>query len=110
MFNLTLAEVITVLGMCAATYSSRLLGYLFLRRKKLSPQTRKLLDAAPGCVMVSVVAPAFMTTNPADLVTLIVVVFLAKKTQLGGDDGACRGVECPFTASFLRYRKCSVPR
>ena len=28
--------------------------------------------------MVSVVAPAFMTTNPADLVTLIVVVFLAK--------------------------------
>ncbi len=82
MFNLTLAEVITVLGMCAATYSSRLLGYLFLRRKKLSPQTRKLLDAAPGCVMVSVVAPAFMTTNPADLVTLIVVVFLAKKLNL----------------------------
>ncbi len=33
MFNLTLAEVITVLGMCAATYSSRLLGYLFLRKK-----------------------------------------------------------------------------
>lgn len=32
--------------------------------------------------MVSVVAPAFMTTNPADLVTLIVVVFLAKKLNL----------------------------
>lgn len=82
MFNLTLPELLTVLGMCAATYSSRLLGYLFLRNRKLSPETRKLLDAAPGCVMVSVVAPAFMTTNPADLVTLIVVVFLAKKMNL----------------------------
>lgn len=82
MFNLTLPEFLTVLGMCAATYSSRLLGYLFLRNRKLSTETRKLLDAAPGCVMVSVVAPAFMTTNPADLVTLIVVVFLAKKMNL----------------------------
>lgn len=57
-------------------------GVPLFKGKKLSPQTRKLLDAAPGCVMVSVVAPAFMTTNPADLVTLIVVVFLAKKLNL----------------------------
>lgn len=57
-------------------------GVPLFKEKKLSPQTRKLLDAAPGCVMVSVVAPAFMTTNPADLVTLIVVVFLAKKLNL----------------------------
>ena len=55
-------------------------GVPLFKEKKLSPQTRKLLDAAPGCVMVSVVAPAFMTTNPADLVTLIVVVFLAKNS------------------------------
>ena len=33
MFNHTLAEVITVLGMCAATYSSRLLGYLVFNEK-----------------------------------------------------------------------------
>ena len=32
--------------------------------------------------MVSVVAPAFLTSNPADLVSLIVVVFLAKKLYL----------------------------
>lgn len=57
-------------------------GVPLFKEKKLSPQTRKLLDAAPGCVMVSVVAPAFMTTNPADLVTLIIVVFLAKKLNL----------------------------
>lgn len=57
-------------------------GVPLFKEEKLSPQTRKLLDAAPGCVMVSVVAPAFMTTNPADLVTLIVVVFLAKKLNL----------------------------
>ena len=82
MFELSLADVITILGMCAATYSSRLLGYLFLRKRVLSEQTRKLLDAAPGCVMVSVVAPAFMTTNVADLVSLGVVVLLAKKMPL----------------------------
>ena len=37
MFSLTLAEVITVLGMCAATYSLRLLGYLFLTKSRGIP-------------------------------------------------------------------------
>lgn len=82
MFDLSLVEVLTILGMCVATYSSRLLGYLFLRKRQLSSETRKLLDCAPGCVMVSVVAPAFMTTNPADLITLGVVVIAARKMNL----------------------------
>ena len=79
MFNLTLAEVITVLGMCAATYSSRLLGYLFLRKKTVAADEKTFGCGAGVCHGV-------------------------------GGGGACRGVECPFTASFLRCRKCSVPR
>ncbi len=82
MFELNWVEFLTILGMCAATYSSRLLGYLFLRKRVLSVQTRKLLDCAPGCVMVSVVAPAFMTTNLADLITLVIVVIAARKVPL----------------------------
>ncbi len=82
MFELHWVELLTILGMCAATYSSRLLGYLFLRNRVLSPQVRKLLDSAPGCVMVSVVAPAFMTTNLADLITLVIVVIAARKVNL----------------------------
>lgn len=82
MFELSGVELLTILGMCAATYSSRLLGYFFLRNRALSPQVRKLLDSAPGCVMVSVVAPAFMTTNPADLVTLLAVVCVARRVNL----------------------------
>lgn len=82
MFDLHGVELITILGMCAATYSSRLLGYLFLRNRVLSSQTRKLLDSAPGCVMMSVVAPAFMTTNLADLITLVIVVIAARRMNL----------------------------
>ena len=82
MFETSLPEFITILGMCAATYSSRLLGYLFLRKREISPRLRTVLDAAPGCVMVSVVAPAFMTTDPADLISLAAAVLVASRANL----------------------------
>lgn len=82
MFEITLPEFIAVLGMCAATYSSRLLGYFFLRGRTLSKKVRLFLDAAPGCVMVSVVAPAFVTKNPADLISLAAAVLIARKTNM----------------------------
>ena len=37
------------------------------------------MEASPGCVLISVVAPYFATTNPADLAGLAVAVLAAAK-------------------------------
>lgn len=78
----SLQEFIVILGMLAATYSTRLIGWLVLRNRPVSPTTQRVLDAAPGCVMISIVAPAFMTTNVVTLVTLAATVLVAFRVNL----------------------------
>ena len=89
MFETSLPEFITILGMCAATYSSRLLGYLFLRKREISPRFRTVLDAAPGCVMVSIAAPFFFTTNPAHLCALAVAILVSRRFGRAWTVAAC---------------------
>ena len=83
MWDLTAAEFFTILAMACATYFTRVSGWLFLRGCTLSPRMRKLLDAAPGCVMTAVVAPAFMTTVPADLIALAAAIAVSRRGSLG---------------------------
>ncbi len=78
----SLNEFIVILGMLAATYSTRLIGWLVLRNRKVSPVMQRMLDAAPVCVMISIAAPAFMTTDPATLVTLLLTVLVAFRFNL----------------------------
>ena len=68
-FGMNLAEFLTILAMLVMTYSTRLLGWLFLKNRRFSVRTQALLEAAPGCVMVSIAAPFFFTTNCAPLRT-----------------------------------------
>ena len=71
---MTVKFVLAVLCMAAVTYFTRVFGYLVLHNRKFSPTVRKLMEASPGCVLISVVAPYFATTNPADLAGLAVAV------------------------------------
>ncbi len=75
-------EFITMLGMLAATYSTRVIGWLILRNREVSPRFEAVLKASPGCVMAGIVAPAFMTRDPVMLGALLVTVVLVKKTNL----------------------------
>lgn len=77
-----LKEFIVILGMLCATYSTRLIGWLVLRNRPISATTQRILDAAPGCVMISIVAPAFMTTDWVTLVTLFATVLVAFRAGL----------------------------
>ena len=70
-------EALTIFAMFCATYSTRLIGWLLLRNRTISPAFRRALEAAPGCVMAAIVAPQFMTTNPDTITGLCTAVAVA---------------------------------
>ncbi len=80
--HLSWVEFLAILAMCAATYSSRLLGWFLLKDRSMSPRARALLDAAPGCVMVAIAAPFFFTTNPVHLIALLVAIVVSRKAGM----------------------------
>jgi pimeloyl-ACP methyl ester carboxylesterase len=49
-------------------------GYVFLRNRTLSPRTKTVLESAPGCVLITVIAPDFVTGHPADIIALAVTI------------------------------------
>ena len=61
------ASFLTIIGMLCVTYSTRLLGYFALRNRILSPRAKQMMEAAPGCVLISVIAPYFVSHKPHEL-------------------------------------------
>lgn len=74
--------IITILLMASATYLTRIGGYLFLRRRAFSQRTTAVLESAPGCVLITVIAPLFVTGKPADLIALGVTMLAASRVSV----------------------------
>ncbi len=74
-----LASLVTIVLMGVATYATRILGYLLLGDRVPNPRLRALMQVAPGCVLVSAIAPSFATTNLADLLGLGITVLAATR-------------------------------
>lgn len=68
--------LLTIVLMATVTYLTRIGGFLFLRNRTLGPRATAVMEAAPGCVLISVIAPHFVANNPADLIA-IALTFLA---------------------------------
>ena len=66
-------SLLTILGMLCVTYSTRLLGFFLLKNKTLSPRMARTLEAAPACVLLSVIT-LFMATRFSMLPTVMVAV------------------------------------
>lgn len=77
--NLTL---ITIVLMAVTTYFTRIAGYLILRDRKLSPRAEAVMEAAPGCVLITVIAPHFATSDPANLLALVISLLAALRFSL----------------------------
>lgn len=73
-----------IAGMAVVTYLTRLLGYVALRHRTLSPKAKAVLDTAPGCVLISVIAPEFATGNPVDLLALVITALAASRLSMIG--------------------------
>ncbi len=54
---LSLQSFLLFLSMLAVTYSTRLIGFFALRNRTLSRRAQVVMEAAPGCVLISVIAP-----------------------------------------------------
>jgi uncharacterized membrane protein len=68
--------------MAASTYATRIVGFVALRDRTLSPRMRAIMESVPGCVLISVIAPAFVARNPADLLALAVTLLVATRFSL----------------------------
>jgi uncharacterized membrane protein len=73
---------VAILLMAAVTYSTRVLGYVGLRNRTLSPRAKVVMEAAPGCVLISVIAPSFVSDRPADLIALAITVTAAARFSM----------------------------
>jgi uncharacterized membrane protein len=74
--------VLAILAMAGVTYLTRIGGYMVLRYRALSPRAMAVMEAAPGCVLISVIAPDFVSKNPADLAALAITMLAATKLSM----------------------------
>jgi uncharacterized membrane protein len=72
----------TIVLMALVTYLTRIGGYLMLGGRELSPRTMTVLDTAPGCVLIAVIAPAFVSGRIADLIALLATMVAAMRLPL----------------------------
>lgn len=76
------AVLLTILVMAFVTYTTRIIGYLLLYNRRLSPRLAKVLEAIPGCVLIAVIAPAFASGHLANLLALVITLLLACRYSL----------------------------
>ncbi|MFK4825936.1 AzlD family protein [Paenochrobactrum sp. BZR 588] len=73
---------VTIFLMAGVTYLTRIGGYVLLRNRVLSKRAMAVMEAAPGCVLISVIAPDFVSNNPADLLALAITIFAATRFSM----------------------------
>jgi uncharacterized membrane protein len=76
------ANLIAIVLMASVTYLTRIGGYVVLRNRTLSRRATTVMEAAPGCVLISVIAPDFVSRNPADLAALAITVLAATRLSM----------------------------
>lgn len=74
--------VIAILFIALTTYLTRVLGYMLLKHKTLSSKHRQILEATPGCVLISIIAPYFVQDHPASIIAMIITVIAAAHFSL----------------------------
>jgi uncharacterized membrane protein len=74
--------LLTIVLMAATTYLSRVLGYLALQNRSLSPRMLAVMDSVPGCVLLAVIAPAFVSDQPSSLLGLAITMLAACRCGL----------------------------
>ena len=72
--------VLAIVLMALATYATRAGGLWLANRFDLSERAGAWLDAIPGAILVSLVAPTVLTGGPAQALAAVAVVVVALRT------------------------------
>ena len=75
-------SMLVFLSMLAVTYSPRLAGFFALRNRTLSKRAAAVMEAAPGCVLISVIAPYFVSNKPHELIAIALTVVAASRLSM----------------------------
>jgi uncharacterized membrane protein len=73
---------LTIALMATVTYTTRIGGYILLRNRTISDRMKAVMECAPGCVLITVIAPDFVTGRPADLVALVITLLAATRLPI----------------------------
>lgn len=76
------STLVAIICIAATTYLTRILGYLLLKNKTLTTRSQRILQIIPGCVLISVIAPYFVTDNPANLLAMVITLLAATYLSL----------------------------
>ncbi len=76
------STLLTIILMAAVTYLTRIGGYFALRNRTLGKRAVRVMEAIPGCVLIAVIAPHFVSSRPADLIALAVTTLAAMRLPL----------------------------
>ncbi|MDO4435258.1 MAG: AzlD family protein [Cardiobacteriaceae bacterium] len=79
---MSIVTVLTILGMLLVTYSTRLMGYFLLRNRQLNDDAKRVMEAAPGCVLIAVIAPYFVSDKPHELIALAITLWAASRFSM----------------------------
>ena len=72
--------LLAIVLMALATYATRAGGLWLANRFDLSERAGAWLDAIPGAILVSLVAPTVLMGGPAEALAAVAVVLVALKT------------------------------
>ena len=72
---------LTIFLMAFSTYLTRIVGFL-VRNRKLSPMTERIMEAIPGCVLISIIAPVILSGNAANTIAVIITFFAMMRFSL----------------------------
>jgi uncharacterized membrane protein len=72
--------LLAIVLMALATYATRAGGLWLANRFDLSERAGAWLDAIPGAILVSLVAPTVLTGGPAEALAAVAVVAVALET------------------------------
>lgn len=79
--QINLASLLTILGMGAVTYATRIGGFWLLGRVTPTKRVEAWMRAIPGAVLVSLIAPALLAAGVIGFIAGAVTVLIAARTH-----------------------------
>ena len=68
-----------ITAMAVATYLTRIAGYWLVRHVTLKGRAAAALEAVPGAVLIALIAPMVLATDPAESGAALVTILIARR-------------------------------